>query len=166
MSRQAFELPSGQSVSYLRWGEGDPELVFLHGAAQNAHTWDTVVLALGSPPALAVDLPGHGHSDWRPDRDYGPWRNAETVAALLEAHAPSAKCIVGMSNGGASVIRLAAQRPELCRRALLVDVTPQIYHRGHGDPPDRSRRGRVGHGPARSSTASTTSQPPRWPRAR
>jgi pimeloyl-ACP methyl ester carboxylesterase len=141
VSRRAFELPSGQSVSYLRWGDGDPELVFLHGAAQNAHTWDTVMLALGFPPTLAVDLPGHGHSDWRPDRDYGPWRNAETVAALLEDQAPSAKCIVGMSNGGASVIRLAAQRPELCRRALLVDVTPQVYHRGMEIP--RTDRGAV-----------------------
>jgi pimeloyl-ACP methyl ester carboxylesterase len=130
VSRRAFELSSGRSVSYLRWGTEEPELVFLHGAAQNAHTWDTVLLALGTPPALAVDLPGHGHSDWRPDRDYGPWRNAEAMTELLEAVAPRATCIIGMSNGGASVIRLAAHRPDLCRRAVLVDVTPQIYHRG------------------------------------
>ncbi len=49
VSRLSFELPSGQRLSYLRWDEGEPELVFLHGGAQNAHTWDTVVLALGVP---------------------------------------------------------------------------------------------------------------------
>src|SRR3974390_2902005 len=54
VTRQAFVLPSGETVSYLRWGEAEPELVFLHGAAQNAHTWDTVLLALGRP-ALALD---------------------------------------------------------------------------------------------------------------
>ena len=64
VSRATFALPSGQKLSYLRWGEGEPELVFLHGGAQNAHTWDTVLLALGRP-AVAVDLPGHGHSDRR-----------------------------------------------------------------------------------------------------
>ena len=75
---------------------------------------------------MAIDLPGHGHSDRRQDRNYGPWQNAETVAAVMEAVAPAARCVIGMSLGGATTIRLAAQRPDLCRRAVLVDVTPQI----------------------------------------
>jgi pimeloyl-ACP methyl ester carboxylesterase len=124
-SRERWVLPSGQELSYLRWGGADPEFVFLHGGAQNAHTWDTVLLALDRS-AVAVDLPGHGHSDRRPDRDYGPWRNAESVAALMEAVAPRARCVIGMSLGGATLFRLAAQRPDLCPRAVLVDVTPQI----------------------------------------
>ncbi len=125
VSRQSFTLPSGQNLSYLRWGQGEPELVFLHGGAQNAHTWDTLMLALGRP-AVAVDLPGHGHSDRRPDRDYGPWQNAEAVATLMASVTPAARCVIGMSLGGATTIRLAAQHPELCRRAVFVDVTPQV----------------------------------------
>jgi pimeloyl-ACP methyl ester carboxylesterase len=125
VSRHSFTLPSGQALSYLQWGEGEPELVFLHGGAQNGHTWDTVVLARGRP-AVAVDLPGHGHSDRRSDRDYGPWQNAEAVASLVESVAPAARCVIGMSLGGATTIRLAAQRPDLCRRAVFIDVTPQI----------------------------------------
>jgi pimeloyl-ACP methyl ester carboxylesterase len=125
VSRHSFALPSGQAVSYLRWGDKEPELVFLHGGAQNGHTWDTLMLALGRP-AVAVDLPGHGHSDRRDDRDYGPWRNAEAVATIMEAVAPAAHCVIGMSLGGATTIRLAAERPDLCRRAAFIDVTPQI----------------------------------------
>jgi pimeloyl-ACP methyl ester carboxylesterase len=75
---------------------------------------------------VAIDLPGHGHSDRRDDRDYGPWQNAEAVATLLESVAPAARCVIGMSLGGATTIRLAAQRPDLCRRVVIVDVTPQI----------------------------------------
>jgi hypothetical protein len=62
VSRESLRLPSGQALSYLRWGEGEPELVFLHGGAQNGQTWDTVMLALGRS-AVAVDLPGHEHSE-------------------------------------------------------------------------------------------------------
>jgi pimeloyl-ACP methyl ester carboxylesterase len=125
VSRGSITLAGGQAVSYLRWGAAEPEYVFLHGGAQNAHTWDTVILALGRP-ALAIDLPGHGHSDRRPDMDYGPWRNAEVVASVMEAVAPHAGMVIGMSLGGATTIRLAAERPDLVGRAVLVDVTPQI----------------------------------------
>jgi pimeloyl-ACP methyl ester carboxylesterase len=125
VDRRTFTLPDGQQVSYLRWGTEEPQLVFLHGGAQNAHTWDTVILALGVP-ALAIDLPGHGHSDRRTDMDYGPWRNADVVADLMAAVAPNAQAVVGMSLGGATTTRLAAVRPDVCRRAVIVDVTPQI----------------------------------------
>ncbi|CAO5184916.1 Esterase Rv0045c [Frankia sp. AiPs1] len=124
-SRRFADLPEGGRLSYLRWGSAEPEVVFLHGGGQNAHTWDSVVLGLGRP-AVAIDLPGHGHSSWRDDRDYGPWRNADALAAVLPTVAPRAAAIVGMSLGGATTIRLAATRPDLCRRAVIIDVTPQV----------------------------------------
>ena len=55
-------------ISAIKWGHESPQVVFLHGGGQNAHTWDTVVLGLGLP-ALAIDLPGHGRSAWRTDGD-------------------------------------------------------------------------------------------------
>jgi pimeloyl-ACP methyl ester carboxylesterase len=123
VTRTYCTLADGQTVSALTWGDAEPELVLLHGGGQNAHTWDTVALALGRP-LLAVDLPGHGHSGRRQDRDYGPWRNAAAVAAVIERAAPAARAVVGMSLGGATAIRLAAVRPDLVRRAVIVDVTP------------------------------------------
>ncbi|HVW42943.1 MAG TPA: alpha/beta hydrolase [Amycolatopsis sp.] len=113
----------GLRISSILWGEESPRLVFLHGGGQNAHTWDTVVLALGLP-ALAVDLPGHGHSDWRPDRDYGPWTAAAAVEPAVRQWAPDAEVVVGMSLGGLTTIRLAAAAPDVVRRAVIVDVSP------------------------------------------
>ena len=64
VTRTSFTLADGQTVSALAWGDAQPELVLLHGGGQNAHTWDTLALALRRP-LLAVDLPGHGHSGRR-----------------------------------------------------------------------------------------------------
>lgn len=123
VTRRSYDVGGGQLVSAISWGDRDPELVLLHGGGQNAHTWDTLLLALGRS-ALAIDLPGHGHSDWRPDRDYGPWRNADAVAVIMAEAAPAAAAVVGMSLGGLTAIRLAAARPDLARRAVIVDATP------------------------------------------
>jgi pimeloyl-ACP methyl ester carboxylesterase len=121
--RRTFELASGRHLSALQWGDGDPEVVFLHGRGQNAHTWNRCIRALGRP-ALAVDLPGHGHSDWREDHDYGPWPNAEDVAQVLRDAAPAARLLVGMSLGGNTAIRLGGRFPELVRRTVVIDTTP------------------------------------------
>lgn len=119
---------AGRAVSALAWGEATPRLVFLHGGGQNAHTWDTVLLTmLATDPdlgAIAVDLPGHGRSDWRTDHDYGPAANANTLAAVLRRLAPAAGGVVGMSLGGLTAMRLAAVAPDLVRSAVIVDVTP------------------------------------------
>lgn len=113
----------GQRISALVWGSGDPEIVLIHGGAQNAHTWDSVAMALDRP-LVAIDLPGHGHSDWRDDHDYSAVTNAPTVAAVMSELAPNAELVVGMSLGGLTLMRLSAQRPDLVRRAVIVDVTP------------------------------------------
>ncbi len=114
-----------RSVSALRWGSDDPEVVYLHGGAQNAHTWDTVALALGRP-ALAVDLPGHGHSDWCADGAYSPMNLADDVAAVVAAHAPRARVVVGMSLGGLTAMELAVRHPGLVRSLVMVDITPGV----------------------------------------
>ena len=123
--REFVDAGDGRRVSALVWGDADPELVLVHGGAQNAHTWDTVALALDRP-LVAVDLPGHGHSEWRDDRRYWPADNANDVATAMRALAPSADLVVGMSLGGLTSIALAARHPELVARLMLVDVTPGV----------------------------------------
>ncbi|MEB3049812.1 alpha/beta hydrolase [Mycolicibacter sp. MYC123] len=115
-------------ISALRFGTAPARVVFLHGGAQNAHTWDTVALGLGEP-ALSVDLPGHGRSAWREDGDYSPQRNADTLVPVLRELAPAAELVVGMSLGGLTAIRMAATTPELVRRLAIVDVTPSALQR-------------------------------------
>jgi len=123
--RVSVDVGGGQRVSGLAWGQTSPELVLLHGGGQNAHTWDTVALAVDRP-LVAIDLPGHGHSDWRDDHDYSPVTNEPAVVAAMGELAPDAQLLVGMSLGGVTAIRVAAAHPELVRRLVVVDVTPGV----------------------------------------
>ncbi|MEO5724016.1 MAG: alpha/beta hydrolase [Ilumatobacteraceae bacterium] len=117
----------GRSVSSLVWGRGPVQVVFVHGGAQNAHTWDTVILALGSGlSAVAVDLPGHGHSDWRADGQYSPASLADDLAVVLDSLQTGAVGVVGMSLGGMTAMELAVRHPRLVRRLMMVDITPGV----------------------------------------
>jgi len=125
--RTEVAVDGARTVSALVWGSGSPQIVFLHGGAQNAHTWDTVILALGPQlSAVAIDLPGHGHSAWREDGGYSPHNMADDVAVVVAQLAPDAALVVGMSMGGMTSIELAVRHPQLVRKLLLVDITPGV----------------------------------------
>lgn len=123
--REHVAVDDGRRLSALVWGSEPAELVFVHGGAQNAHTWDTVALALGRP-LVAVDLPDHGHSDGHGPGGRTPASFAADLAVAVEHLAPEARAVVGMSLGGLTSIELAAARPELVRRLVLVDITPGV----------------------------------------
>ena len=125
VARIEVVLEDQRRISALRWGSASPKVVFVHGSAQNAHTWDTVCLALGEP-VLAIDLPGHGHSSWRDDGDYTPRALAFDIASMIEQHAPQASVVCGMSLGGLTTLALAYQRPDLVSRLMMIDITPGV----------------------------------------
>ncbi len=124
LQRRFWKVADGTSLSSLHWGDEEPSFVFLHGGGQNAHTWDAVALLLDQP-MVAIDLPGHGHSDWREDKAYWPFTNAASIANVLDQMPLSAPvALVGMSLGGLTAIRLAALRPDLFSSVTVIDVTP------------------------------------------
>lgn len=125
VERRAVDLGGGRELSALRWGEGEAELVFLHGGGQNGHTWDTVALALDLP-LVAIDLPGHGHSSSGLDGSVNPTGNAPDVATAIRGLAKAPVHLVGMSLGGLTSLAVADGFPDLVRSVTLVDVTPGV----------------------------------------
>ena len=86
--RQEVEVGPDRRLSSLVWGTAQPQLVLVHGGAQNAHTWGTVALALGRP-RVAIDLPGHGHSDAPSEGSLSLAANAADVSTAMRALAPA-----------------------------------------------------------------------------
>lgn len=123
--RLTLTLADGRKLSALRYGDAPPEITLLHGAGLNAHTWDTTILALGAP-ALAIDLAGHGDSSWREDAAYAGRVLGADVAVALEAWTDRPQVLVGHSLGGLTAAAVAAARPDLVRRLVIVDITPGV----------------------------------------
>ena len=124
VERVAVDLGDGRSLSALRWGSDAPEIVLVHGGGQNAHTWDTVALALGRP-LLAVDLPGHGHSgDVHPERPPSPQslrhRRGRRRRGAGTRRRPGGRHVPRRTHLGAG----GRRPPALVRKLMLVDVTP------------------------------------------
>jgi non-heme chloroperoxidase len=103
-------------------------VVLLHGGGQTRHAWGgtTQVLATQGFLALALDLRGHGESDWAPDGDYGIDAHAADLRAVVAAFGRPA-LLVGASLGGLAALIAAGEAPRLEAPAIvLVDVTPRI----------------------------------------
>ena len=127
--REFVDVGTDRKLSALVWGTAEPELVFLHGGSQNAHTWDTVAMALRPTSLVAIDLPGHGHSDGPSEHQLsggGPLAAAEDVATVIRALAPNARGVIGMSYGGLITIALTDVSRDLVRKVVLVDVLPGL----------------------------------------
>ena len=106
------------------FGQG-PDVVLLHGWSLNLRVWDGLVRRLAPRFRLiAIDLPGHGRSDWDP-RAATPaaqaWRVHETVAPLSERYT-----LLGWSLGGQLALDLAAALPAGVERLVLIGTTPRF----------------------------------------
>jgi pimeloyl-ACP methyl ester carboxylesterase len=115
------------------WGDPDaPTVLLLHGGGQTRHAWGRTAQAVAGRGwrAVAVDLRGHGDSEWSPDGVYGLDRFAEDVRCLLAATA-SPPVLVGASLGGlASLIALGEPPAVEALGLVLVDVAPRLEENG------------------------------------
>jgi pimeloyl-ACP methyl ester carboxylesterase len=115
-----------RQLSGLRWGDGDAEMVLLHGGAQNAHTYDTVALAMTPHSLITIDLPGHGHSDPSIYPASAIASHAIDIARALEQLIAPPRPLVGMSLGGLTALLVAHARPDLVNHLVLIDITPGV----------------------------------------
>ena len=100
----------GARVRYRAWGpRGAPGAVLVHGTAAHARWWDHVGPQLWPHMRVAaLDLSGHGDSDWRERYSLDRWAE-EVVAVAADAHVSGAPFIIGHSLGGTIAIRAAAR---------------------------------------------------------
>jgi len=113
----------GATIRYRCWNPDDtgkPPLLFVHGYRGHSRWWDFIApYFLQHYRIAALDLSGMGDSDHRPT--YSVAQHSGAIAAVLRDFAGRPASIVGHSYGGARLIRMASDHPELVHHAIVLD---------------------------------------------
>ena len=119
-------------LHYLDWGTaGRRPIVFLHGAALNAHTWDVVCLMLRQQyHCYAVDQRGHGESEWAENADYSADAHRGDIEAFVDRLGVDQFVLVGHSMGGFNAFNYAFHHSDRLAALVLVDAGPSMLVKG------------------------------------
>ncbi len=109
---------------FLEWNpEGRPTLVLVHGASANAWWWESVASAIAPRlRLLALDLRGHGDSEWARPPAYRPEHYAADLARFIEATTSAPPIVVGHSMGGIVALACACAYPRRQRAVVAIDL--------------------------------------------
>lgn len=113
------------------WGEPDRRpVLLLHSLAAHSHWWDWVAPRLAEDArVVAMDLRGHGGSDWVVPAAYRAEDHARDALAVLDGLGWRAPLVMGHSLGGYVGATLAALHPERVGALVIVDTMTQWNER-------------------------------------
>jgi len=135
MKAQRLLLAGTDGLQLVGDARGDPEapsVLFLHGGGQTRHSWGATaeLLARRGRYTLALDLRGHGESDWSAQRRYAV---SDFAADMFEVIATLAQppVVVGASLGGlAALLGVGEAHEPRVRGVVLVDVSTSLDQAG------------------------------------
>ena len=115
----------GNTIVYTDLGPTDgPVILLVHGMISDSTTWTRPAYGLAAAGfrVIAPDLLGHGESSKPADGGYLLPDFASSLQRLLTELGTGPATVVGHSLGGAVVMQLAKDHPELVRRLVLVSA--------------------------------------------
>jgi pimeloyl-ACP methyl ester carboxylesterase len=132
----------GLTLHYEEWGDPTREsLILVHGNRDQCRSWDffaDALFAQGSPSfhVIALDLRGHGDSDWSlPERGYQHEDFILDLAGIVRHLRKDSVTLIGHSLGGSISMLFAGSFPTKVRRLVLIEATGP-HARSDNDVPD------------------------------
>lgn len=122
-----FLTVNGLRLHYLDWGnDNKPPFIMLHGIARVAHQFDHLAPHFRDDyHVMAIDMRGHGDSEWSPDAAYlveDYVKDLEVFVEQLDLHRLT---LLGNSTGGRVVQVYAGLHPDRVARLISEDVGPE-----------------------------------------
>lgn len=123
---------NGLTLTYSAYGEDSaPTVIFAHGGGQTRFAWKGAAKSLGQQGfySVALDLRGHGDSEWAEDGNYSLEAFGHDLVAVAQ-QLNIGGCpphIVGASLGGLGAIVAAGMlQPGSFASVTLVDIAPNM----------------------------------------
>jgi pimeloyl-ACP methyl ester carboxylesterase len=117
-----LRLPHIEVAAHLYGPEDGQPVIALHGWLDNAATFSRLAPLLEGIRIVALDLPGHGHSDHRPaGAPYNIWDYAYDVLQTAKQFGWKRFSLLGHSMGAIVSVMLAGAMPERIDRLALID---------------------------------------------
>lgn len=120
---------AGERVAYLDIGTSDKIIVLIHGNQSSSIHYTPLIEQLENDyRIIAPDMRGYGDTTYnkRPFKSVSEW--AELVAELCDKLNIKPEAVGGWSTGGAAAMDLAADRPDIVKKLILIDP---LSFRGH-----------------------------------
>jgi len=122
-----FIVVNGLRLHYLDWGSGNkPAFIMLHGISRVAHQFDHIApYFTENYHVIAIDMRGHGDSDWSPEGAYiveDYVKDLEAFVVQLDLHGLT---LLGNSTGGRVVQVYAGLHPDRMALLIVEDVGPE-----------------------------------------
>jgi esterase len=114
-------------IHYVDWGGADkPPMILLHGLDRVARTFDHLAPHFTSRyHVIAVDMRGHGDSDWDPAARYVVEDHVSDLEGLVAQLGLRNIVVWGNSTGGRVAQVFAGKHPELVSHVIAEDVGPE-----------------------------------------
>lgn len=110
----------GSTISYSVFAGEDPAVVILHGLSGSSREFVATARVLAPRKVILIDQRGHGLSTRTP-ADTTRAAFVEDVAHVIGTESAAAVDLVGQSMGAHTAMLVAAARPELVRRLVLLE---------------------------------------------
>lgn len=97
----------------------DSAVLFIHGAGGSSEVWANQLSQIKGYRLLALDLPGHGHSEGNAMNDIKDY--SRFIADFIETLGLKSVILAGHSMGGGIVLECALSEPEWLKGIVVVD---------------------------------------------
>jgi pimeloyl-ACP methyl ester carboxylesterase len=144
--------------SFLKWGGGNPAVVFLHYFGGAALSWQWVVEALPAESyCVALNLPGFGTAASLEKPSLSGY--ADYVKRAIGSLGLERFVIVGHSMGGKIALQVAADQPDGLQQVILIAPSPPTQE----PMPDEERQRLLTRHPSQENAETTVQQAAKAP---
>ncbi len=121
----------GLELRLLKWSDEGTPAILIHGFGNEAHIWDDFAPALAPYYQVwALDLRGHGESDWDSESRYAYENHLADLEVIVETLGFERLVLVGHSLGGRVSIRYSGKHSDKVAGLVIVDSAPELDARG------------------------------------